>query len=222
MVGAWERVPGHSPLVIGICYSPVTPLTSEWLISLMNLDKISGTRVGFRRGVPIDVARNALVRYAQEHKAAYLFFLDADVIVPPDIVLRLMAWKVPIISGVYWSKRGYPAVWEQHPSGKGFTPMKVLPKRGLTEVAAIPMGAALIDMRTFACIPDPWFQWTIFDPRQEGEGKGLSEDLDFCRKASDHGFKLFVDPEIRCLHQSILPMTVEGEVELPPEQEGKE
>jgi len=187
----------------------------------MNLDKPSGTRVGFRRGVPIDVARNALVRYAQDHKASHIFFFDADVLpVDQDIIYRLMAWKVPIISGVYWSKRGYPAVWDRHPSGRGFTPVKSIPDTGLTEVGAIPMGAALIDMRTFSCIPDPWFQWTIFDPRLEGQGKGLSEDLDFCQKASQNGFKLYIDPEVRCHHQSIVPMTVEGEVYMPPEEQG--
>ena len=218
MVGFWERNPGHPLLIVAIPFSPITPVTTDWVISLMNLQLPSGSRVQFQRGVPIDVSRNTLVRSAQENKAAYIFFLDADVLAPPDIVLRLMAWKVPIVSGVYWSKKGYPAVWEPHPSGLGFTPIKHLPQRGLIEVAGISMGASLVDMRVFSCIPDPWFEWGLRDPRKEGEGEGHSEDLAFCAKATQHGFKLYVDPELRCLHESIVPVDVEGEMKYTPAQ----
>lgn len=143
MVGVWERQTAHPQVIVGIPFSPVTPLTTDWIIGLMNLQLPPYTRVQWQKGVPIDVSRNTLVRSAQEHKANYIFFLDSDVIPPPDIVQVLMAWKLPIISGVYWSKKGYPAVWETHPSGKGFTPIKNLPKRGLTEVAATSMGCCL-------------------------------------------------------------------------------
>ena len=221
MVGFWEHNPGHPLVYVAIPYSPVTPVTTDWVISLMNLQLPPGTHVQFQRGVPIDVSRNTLVRSAQEHKATFIFFLDADVLAPPDIFMRLIAWKVPIVSGVYWSKRGYPAVWEPHPSGLGFTPIKHLPKRGLTEVAGISMGCSLIDMRVFSHIPDPWFEWKIRDPRNEGSGGGQSEDLDFCRKASQHGFKLYVDPDLRCLHESVVPVDVEGEMKYTEAQREK-
>ena len=222
MVGFWERDPGHPLMTVAIPYSPVTPVTTDWIISLMNLQLPAGTRLQFQRGVPIDVSRNTLVRSAQENKAAFIFFLDADVLPPPDIVGRLMSWKVPIVSGVYWSKKGYPAVWDQHPSGQGFTPVKSLPTKGLVEVAGIPMGCALIDMRTFSCIPDPWFHWGLRDPRKEGEGEGQSEDLEFCKKASEHGFKIYVDPQMRCLHESVVPVNVEGEMRYTESQREKQ
>ena len=209
-------------MTVAIPYSPVTPVTTDWIISLMNLQLPAGTRLQFQRGVPIDVSRNTLVRSAQENKAAFIFFLDADVLPPPDIVGRLMSWKVPIVSGVYWSKKGYPAVWDQHPSGQGFTPVKSLPTKGLLEVAGIPMGCALIDMRTFSCIPDPWFHWGLRDPRKEGEGEGQSEDLEFCKKASEHGFKIYVDPQMRCLHESVVPVNVEGEMRYTESQREKQ
>ena len=221
MVGFWERNPGHPLVIVAIPYSPITPVTTDWVISLMNLQLPAGTRLQFQRGVPIDVSRNTLVRSAQENKAAFIFFLDADVLAPPDIVGSLMSWKVPIVSGVYWSKKGYPAVWDQHPSGQGFTPVKSLPTKGLVEVAGIPMGCALIDMRTFSCIPDPWFHWGLRDPRKEGEGEGQSEDLEFCKKASEHGFKIYVDPQMRCLHESVVPVNVEGEMRYTDAQRGK-
>ena len=221
MVGFWDRNPGHPLVIVAIPYSPITPVTTDWVISLMNLQLPAGTRLQFQRGVPIDVSRNTLVRSAQENKAAFIFFLDADVLAPPDIVGSLMSWKVPIVSGVYWSKKGYPAVWDQHPSGQGFTPVKSLPTKGLVEVAGIPMGCALIDMRTFSCIPDPWFHWGLRDPRKEGEGEGQSEDLEFCKKASEHGFKIYVDPQMRCLHESVVPVNVEGEMRYTDAQRGK-
>lgn len=218
MVGFWERDPGHPLLVVAIPYGSVTPITTDWTISLMNLQLPPGSRVQFQRGVPIDVSRNTLVRSAQEHKAAFIFFLDADVLPPPDIVQRLMMWKVPIVSGVYWSKKGYPAVWMRHPSGRGFTPATSLPTKGLAEVAGISMGCSLIDMRTFSCMPDPWFTWGLRDPRHEGEGEGQSEDLSFCQRASEYGFKLYVDPEMRCLHESVVPVNVSGEMRFTPTQ----
>ena len=221
MAGFWESNPGHPLVFVAIPYSPITPVTTDWVISLINLQIPPGTKIQFQRGVPIDVARNALVRAARENKAAFIFFLDADVLPPPDIVQRLMAWKVPIVSGVYWSKRGYPAVWEPHPSGRGFTPIKNLPQRGLTEVAGISMGCSLVDMRTFSCIPDPWFEWGLRDPRKEGEGEGHSEDLTFCQRASEAGLKLYVDAGLRCLHESVVPVNVEGEMKYTEAQREK-
>lgn len=188
-------------------------MTTDWVISLMNLQKPAGTRVHFQRGVPIDVARNTLARSAQERHAAHIFFLDVDVLVPPDTITRLMSWKVPIISGIYWSKKGFPAIWDHHPSGRGFTPMRAWRAGGLTEVAAISMGVSLVDMRVFSVIPEPWFDWTLSDPRREGEGIGQSEDLNFCMKAYQHGLALYADGAVQCLHQTLQALNVEGKPE---------
>src|SRR3954468_1106641 len=53
---------------------------------------------------PIAEARNEIVEFALSQGAHYIFWVDDDVIAPPDAFLRLYNHQKDIINGVYWSK----------------------------------------------------------------------------------------------------------------------
>jgi hypothetical protein len=60
--------------------------------------------IGPRNGIRI--ARDKAVRAALEHKATHLFFMDDDILVPPDILSNLLAVDQPIVGGLIHRDNG--------------------------------------------------------------------------------------------------------------------
>ena len=218
MPGFWEFGEAYPEVVIAIPHAAVSPLTLDFIGALSDLAKPPGTKLACWKGLPFHVVRNRLVRDALNLKARYIFFLDSDVLPPTNAITRLMSWRLPIISGIYWAKRGYPAMWVRDPEiPDKYNPVPIENTAGetLVEVDAIPMGCCLIDTRVFSVIPWPYFDWTILDPL---EGKGLSEDLYFCRRAQEYGFRIWADKAVLCHHESLLPIDVAGKSDLEAKQ----
>jgi hypothetical protein len=57
---------------------------------------------------PIADARNEIVEYALQQGAHYIYWLDDDVIAPPDSFLKMYYQNRDIINGVYWAKSNPP------------------------------------------------------------------------------------------------------------------
>ena len=53
----------------------------------------------------IDVARNVLAAEALRRGAGHILYVDDDVVLPPDALVRLLARDVPVVSGVYYRRR---------------------------------------------------------------------------------------------------------------------
>lgn len=181
------------------------------------MQKPLGTHILTWKGTPVDVARNRLVKDAREMGAKYLFFLDDDVLPPPEALMTLMWWRLPIVSGLYWAKTGNPAVWRKALEGPNYVAYSPQPNDVLVEAHALPAGCLLIDMRVFDVIPEPWFVWDMPDPKTK---KGLSEDFYFSRLASQHGFRLFLDARVKCRHEAAIQMDPEGKYVVKPSLKG--
>lgn len=209
MPGAWETSPDQVDVVVAIPYIGASPLTIDWLLNTMNLVKPANTRVVSWRGLPVDVARNRLIKEALKLKAKWIFYLDADVLPPAYAIPRLMGYKLPIVSGLYRSKLGYAAIWSRDPEVPAkYNPISLWRQGGLLEVDAVPGGCLLIDTRVLEIIPEPWFEWEI-----DRKPDGLSEDITFCRKAQDYGFPIYVDLGVECHHEHLLPVGPRGQAQ---------
>jgi len=73
----------------------------------------------FLKNQPYDCARETGTRNALTQGVEYIFYLDSDVCVSPDAIIRMMEMSrtnnVPVISGVYWAKQPGPphvAAWK--------------------------------------------------------------------------------------------------------------
>ena len=97
MGGCWEQT-GQSGSVL-VCVIHTDTTTIAWAFGLRNL-QIPGGVMGLA-GMPYDMARNEACKKALEIGASHLFFIDSDIVVPSDGVLRLLRHNVPLISGVY-------------------------------------------------------------------------------------------------------------------------
>jgi 2-polyprenyl-3-methyl-5-hydroxy-6-metoxy-1,4-benzoquinol methylase len=170
-------------------------LTPRWAARLcevfLNSTRLYPTRIYFEDYPNLEAART---RIAQSLDSGWVFFLDWDVIPPPDVIPKLLGHDKDIVSGIYYSR--YPPYLPQiyrHRKGALFENIVAYPKNTLMRVGGIGLGCCLINKLVFDTIEQPWFRF---------EGT-YGEDLYFCRKASKH-FDIWADTSIVCEHESTM------------------
>lgn len=200
MVAAWELNDDNRPqLLVGLPHKD--SVTFEWALGFRNLQINVPAIFTSSRGCPIDMSRNEVVRSALENKCDWVFFLDTDVICPPDTITRLLAHNLPIVSGVYYTRAPplEPAVWREiQPNGK--QAIQFQPGQGLIEADFIGAGCLLIHTSVFKNIESPYFKWTLSFEDPKNPMVGRSEDFEWCKKVRSRGYKVFVDTSIICKH----------------------
>lgn len=152
-------------------------------------------------GLPVDEARNKIVEHAKEGNAKYLLFIDDDVFPPPDGLQRLLARKADIVSGVYYTKSQPPyAVISKYDYPAGIDDWVY---GDVLEVDFTGGGFLLIDMKVFDKLKKPYFRYNKGRPQKTEEEKrmgNIGEDVWFCKKAQEAGFKVIADTSIQCTH----------------------
>lgn len=226
---SWEK-PKIS-LVLGILSTGQTSM--EWAMNFAQLhSQLSATRrfyLSYSRGAPWDIARNHCVDDTLKLGAEWLFFLDTDVIAPTDVVERLIARNLPIVSALYYRRHKpiHACMWRVSPTeatcstcgqryspfekGK-YNPLADYPRGELIECDAVGMGACLIHRKVLEKVhhppDDPLFVWSagregVLSERVKNHVlgvKGTSEDFYACEKIKAAGFKIFCDTNIICPH----------------------
>lgn len=141
-------------------------------------------------------ARNQIAEAAKDYD--YLFFIDSDCVLPNGTLQRLFNHKKDIVAGMYFQKSGLhcPVIYTRNEKGT-FDVILDYPENQLIEVDGIGMGCCLIKTSVFKDIKDP------FAPYQIENGAFIgAEDLSFCIRAKEKGYKVYVDTGIQALHQT--------------------
>jgi len=166
--------------------------------------------IGPERYLPIDVARNLLVRQFLDGEAEYLWFLDQDAAFLPRTLDRLMSRRLPVVGAVEMMRLPgccYPmALKGPHPTEEGQYRIQApevyewaakhydcttnepqildpVPADALLEVGFTGCHCMLIRRDVLADMEPPWFEG--YDPG--------GEDQYFCEKAAGLGITVFVD-----------------------------
>ncbi len=200
MAGSWEIPPQ-----VLVSTLQVDIVTTAWAYGMRNLI-IPGSLYPLPlAGMPYDHSRNMACMRTLELGADYLFFLDSDVIAPRDTILRLIAHKKPVISGMY-SRRSPPwAVPVMIRDGKWVTDFE---KGSVISVDLVGSGCLLIAREVLEQLPpsDPvrskhWFDWRVDMAGNSPPGTALSEDFTFCKNVREKlGIPILVDTSIECQH----------------------
>jgi len=195
--GSWENQ--HS-VFAAVLHTDTT--TISWAFGLRVL-QIPGIIEGFA-GMPFDHARNIAAMKSLEYGASHIFFIDSDVIPPPDAVMRLLAHKKPVISGVYCRRsppEGVPVMMK--PLGQWVTQY---PANAVIEVDVVGSGCLLIERSVLETLPPQrpgkhWFDWRVDMQGVLPVGQCLSEDFTFCMAVREKlGIPILVDTSIQCKH----------------------
>lgn len=140
----------------------------------------------------------------------YIMWIDSDQVWKPKQIGELIKYDEPIVSGYYMCEGGLQTICGNFDITNykntflyDSISLKKLPKyeynKQLTEVGYTGFGFMLIKKRVFESIEYPWFEpaFTV-----HGNIRDFSfEDVGFCNKAKQAGYKILVDTTIKVGHE---------------------
>jgi len=150
-------------------------------------------------GAPTPVARNKLVKMAQESRASHIFFIDSDNVLPAGTLDQLLSYDLDIVGAWYVRKlRPFTPVVLEEVDTKGdkrpYHP--IWPERKLQKVDGLGCGAMLIKMEVFNKVERPYFDYRFTDDPIFY----TSEDIYFCQKAIEAGYDVWCDGTLMLGH----------------------
>lgn len=141
--------------------------------------------------------REELVEKALSRGYDYLFFVDTDVIFPPDTLDRLFAHNVDIVGGYYPTRYQDPTLSTIKMNVNGVVtpvlpplPDKLFCSVNGYELLAIPTGCMLIRLSVLRKLKPPYFRCE----------RPVGEDIFFCSWLWSAGVKIWCDPSIKVGH----------------------
>ena len=173
---------------------------SQFAQSLAVLNKVENCAIAFQMGSLIYTSRNNLASMAVQNECDYVLWLDSDMIFPPDVLQKLLEdrEKGDIITGVYYRrvKPFKPVLYsklEINDEGCDWLGYDDYPTDDLFEVAGCGFGCVLTPTNVFLDVAQKFGD--MFAPIN-----GVGEDLSFCWRAKQCGYKIMADPSIQCGH----------------------
>ena len=118
-------------------------------------------------------------------------------ILQPDTLTRLIAADKDVVGGVYIQRNDdspLPEVWDE--LGR-LMPVGVKPEVGLRKVLGIGFGCVLTKCSVLVTVGYPQFE---YKPALDHDCT-VSEDWDFCCKARENGYEVWVDCNVRPGHK---------------------
>jgi len=195
---------GRLNIKTAIALAQLTPQTNKFGVMLY-ISHISGCSL-------ITKARNALVADFLDTDADTLLFIDSDVIVTPESVLRLLAVSLgkDITAGVY-PRRGADRKFFMDLHLDKDTNSLVFDDNGLLQIERIGTGFMMIQRHVLETMVKNHPEWRyVNDTKNRDEhaifdfgiydGKYYGEDYLFCDRARADGFTVFLDPTISLPH----------------------
>jgi hypothetical protein len=193
---------GKLNIMTAFSLARLMPIALQHGIS-MHLSHMSGCSI-------ITMARNALVNEFLKTDAEELLFIDADVIVNPDDVLRLLAQSAgrDILAGMYprraKDKNFFLDLYRDDTDALVFD-------GPLMRVQRVGTGFMLIKRHVIETLIEQHPEWNVENRQGDGhvsavfdfairDGKYIGEDYLFCDRAVEAGFKVWVDVEINLPH----------------------
>lgn len=172
---------------------------TQFAFSLAMLKKVEECAVSFQMGSLIYTARNDLAKKSIEMECDYVLWLDSDITFKPDLLERLWAIKDKgdIITGLYYRrvKPFSPVIFDEihiDENGCSWSEPDEIPD-GLFEAEGCGFGCVLMPTNIFIDVMAKF--GALFSPIGN-----VGEDLSFCWRARQCGYKIVCDPTIYIGH----------------------
>lgn len=158
---------------------------------LLRSGVVQKLEISIESGTLVYMARDRLARKAVNEGFDRILWLDSDMVFTTDIVESLMFCGAPIVSGI--------AVGRRQPFGsclfsslRPVQRVETLPGEAFA-VAACGFAAVLTDVEVFRAVFQKF--GTAFTPTET-----YGEDVAFCDRARQLGYKIMADPSVRVGH----------------------
>ena len=147
----------------------------------------------------IDAGRNTIAGHAIENGYDYLFAVDADMAFPPDTLQKLLSHDEDFVTGVYRMRRPDQVI-ELYDTKYQQIDRQMLDVYTTIELGGCGFGCALVKTKVLKDVGYPQFEYH----QAYHHGDTFSEDNDFCQKARNLGYKIWVDTTVRCSHKGTI------------------
>jgi GT2 family glycosyltransferase len=152
----------------------------------------------------VDAMRDSLADCAVKEGYSHILFLDADMVWPTDVLHRMLKHHDDgIVGGLYVLKSPphAPVAMKERFRVEGSVVDQFwhvdLDTTDLIDCEVLGMGCTLIPVKVFTEIgPRPWFEYK----NDDAGWPVITEDVPFCLKAKEAGYRIALDPTIQCGH----------------------
>jgi GT2 family glycosyltransferase len=148
-------------------------------------------------------ARNVIIRQAIEIDCTHIFFMDDDMVFPPETLNKLIVHDKDIVSALYLLRSfpHRPAFFDKaYEDGKcKFTPLTPDTK-GLVKGVNAGLGACLIKVDVFKHMEQPWVRLG------EIEKDGWCDDIGFFNRCRKAGYDVYCDLDAPVGHMTTITM----------------
>ena len=216
----------HINIVIA---TPGYELTSFYIKSLLpTLEKISSEKISWafvnefsshvadarERTISGGVLNDATQQIPFNDEITYdkIIWIDSDISWEVDDFIKLYESDKDIISGAYLQPNGAIPAYKKSP-GKPLSYEEVLEMKEPEEMDSVGFGFVAIKSGVFEKMTRPWFQSAEVSEtinKTKYKYNILGEDLSWCIRAKNLGFKIWLDPSIKVTHHKIMKLTWEG------------
>jgi GT2 family glycosyltransferase len=148
----------------------------------------------------IHEARNALVQKALELEATHICFVDDDMIVPEEGLIKLLEHDVDIVCGLAFRRLPpYDPCIFKVVENKDIYPIESI-NNGLIDIDGCGSAFILIKTNVFKKMPQPWYVWGDKSLGIYVDKGGLGEDISFTMRAKRMGFRVCCDTDLIVQH----------------------
>jgi glycosyltransferase involved in cell wall biosynthesis len=187
----------------------------ETFKSIYDLVKPPGCHVTFQYfwGYNVEQVRNIQVNWMLQNGFDYMLNVDSDIVLPADSLVKLLAAhddSVGVTSGVYVQRKDTEKtleVYVKNARTQGHDRLTIAQLKSQhtpMQVAAVGFGCCLTHRRVFESVPNPWFEYRS----NTDFSKVVSEDVIFCEKVTQAGFRILMLPDVQCGHVHKTTLTV--------------
>ena len=170
--------------------------------SLALLHKVGECTLAMNPGSLVHTSRNDLAVRAIKMEADYVFWMDSDMIFPQDTLVRMVDTlkknDIDILTGLYFRRKPpySPVLFNRLDMKKdgvcSWTEFETIPDH-LFEVGGCGFGCVLMSTEVFLSVQSE--HGYMFTPIGNN-----GEDVAFCVRARQCGYKIWCDPSIVCGH----------------------
>jgi GT2 family glycosyltransferase len=175
-----------------------------------------GSRIAMVRSMDVTSNLNTIIRDMFEGE--WLWIMGDDHVFNQDCLIRLLDHEVDAVAPICakktppWNFVSFKAEEERVHDVDGkvyphydFVEPSDVPDHGLMQVHAVGSAGLLVRRPVIEAIGDPWFE--------NSRGTVINDDLEFCRKVREAGYKIHVDVDTaigHIGHYTVVPERREG------------
>ena len=164
------------------------------LVCFHTLNTNDAVSLKISEGTLIANQRAELSLDAMREGCSHVLFIDSDMRFPQDMISRLLKHDLDIVATNCARRRmpTGPTAQIYKENGDRELVWTMPESKGLQEVHSVGMGVMMIKSSVFKALSEPWYE----TPWRHDKRGYIGEDVFFCRKAREAGFKIWIDHDV--------------------------